>query len=109
MEPVFLSREQVAQRLAVSTRILVRYESWGLVAAHEVSGVVGYGSAELSRLGTIVSLQRDLGINLAGVDAVLRLRDRLLNLHDRLDRLAHDLDDAIDSETDPDADPDHER
>lgn len=95
MQPVFLSREQVAQRLSVSTRILVRYESWGLVEVHQVEGVEGYGPVDLQRLGTIVSLQRDLGINLAGVEAVLRLRDQLLDLHARLDQLARELDDTI--------------
>lgn len=105
MQPVFLSREQVAQRLAVPSRILVRYESWGLVESRTVEGITGYGPSELRRLGTIVSLQRDLGINLAGVEAVLRLRDHLHALHSRLDRLANELSEAI--EPDPPGE-DHE-
>ncbi|MFO0957594.1 MAG: chaperone modulator CbpM [Isosphaeraceae bacterium] len=105
MQPVFLSREQVAQRLAVPSRILVRYEAWGLVESRTEGNTVGYGPSELRRLGTIVSLQRDLGINLAGVEAVLRLRDRLIALHAQLDRLADDWNDAI--EPDPPGE-DHE-
>ena len=48
-------------------------------------GVEGYGPAEIRRLWTIVSFQRDLGINLAGVEAILKLRDHLADVHRRLD------------------------
>ena len=44
----------------------------------------GYGPAEIRRVWTIVSCQRDLGINLAGVEVVLRLRDHLEDVHRRL-------------------------
>ena len=35
------------------------------------------GPAEIRRIWTIVSYQRDLGINLAGVEAILKLRDHM--------------------------------
>lgn len=95
------SREEVADRLAVSTRLLLRYEARGLVRAVRWEQVEGYGPAEIRRLGSIVSLQRDLGINLAGVEAVLRMRSQFDRMQAALAWLAEELHDAIE-ETDAD-------
>jgi MerR family transcriptional regulator/heat shock protein HspR len=93
-----IPRERVAAELAVPVRVLVRYESRGLVhAVHGEGGVEGYEPSEIRRVWTIVSFQRDLGINLAGVEAVLRLRDHIEELHHRLHALAHDLREALES------------
>ena len=70
-------REQVALHLTVSLRTLHRLEQRGLVKAIEVQGVEGYGPDEIRRLWTIVSFRRDLGVNMAGVEVILRLRDQL--------------------------------
>jgi MerR family transcriptional regulator/heat shock protein HspR len=61
-------------------------------------GVEGYGPAEIRRVWTIVSCQRDLGINLAGVEAVLRLNDHIAEVHQRLRGLAQELRAALDDE-----------
>lgn len=86
-----LPREQVAQHLAVSVTVLTRYETLGLVHAVREGDVEGYEPAEVRRLWTVVSLQRDLGINLAGVEAILRLRSHIDEVHHQLDRLANEL------------------
>lgn len=95
MNEPFFARELVAERLSVSPTTLIRYERLGLVqavrATHDPGGVEGYGPVEVRRLGTIVAFQRDLGINLAGIEVILRLRDQLHATHARLDRLARDL------------------
>ena len=46
---------------------------------------------QIRRLWTIVSFQRDLGINLAGVEVILRLSDHLTEVHHRVNRLAEEL------------------
>ena len=67
MSEPFFPRELVAARLAISTATLLRYEGRGLVRAVPAEGeVMGYGPIEVRRLWTIVSFQRDLGIDLAG-------------------------------------------
>jgi MerR family transcriptional regulator/heat shock protein HspR len=96
MDLPILSREQTAQRFAISRRMLMRYESRGLVHPVRLGEIEGYGPAELRRLGTIVSLQRDLGINLAGVEAVLRLRVHIDKLHQCLTVLADQMRAAVD-------------
>jgi MerR family transcriptional regulator/heat shock protein HspR len=103
--PPVVPREQVARQLTVSTTLLVRYEARGLVHPVRAGDVEGYDPAELRRLWTIVSLQRDLGVNLAGVEAILRLRTHVDDLHRRLFALADELREALAGEADADARP----
>jgi MerR family transcriptional regulator/heat shock protein HspR len=91
-------RDQVARQLAVTPGLLARYEQRGLVRVVREGPVEGYGPAEIRRLWTIVSCQRDLGINLAGVEAVLKLRDHLAEVHHQLGALSVRLREALDSD-----------
>jgi len=97
--PLF-SREQVAERLSVPTRVLIRYESRGLVRVTRDGGVEGYQPAEIRRIWSIVTLQRDLGINLAGVEAVLKLRAQVDAIHSQMEQLAVKLREAIEQAPD---------
>lgn len=104
-EPVaFLSRDMVAARLAVPASLLVRYEARGLVHMVRQGSVEGYEPAEIRRVWAVVSLHRDLGINLAGIEAVLRLRSQLEQVHERLGRLAKEMQAALDARS-PDDQP----
>jgi MerR family transcriptional regulator/heat shock protein HspR len=98
MTPPILPRELVARQLAVSPRLLLRYEQVGLVRVERAGDVEGYGPRELRRLWTVVSLHRDLGINLAGIEAVLRLHDHVAELHRRVQELADRLHRALEAE-----------
>jgi MerR family transcriptional regulator, heat shock protein HspR len=99
--PPIIPRDRVAEQLAVPVRVLVRYEARGLVHALRGDGdVEGYGPAEIRRVWTILSCQRDLGINLAGVEAILRLRDHLEQVHRRLQSLARELREALEEAPD---------
>jgi MerR family transcriptional regulator/heat shock protein HspR len=93
-------REQVAERLSVPTRILIRYESRGLVRMTRDGDVEGYQPAEIRRIWSIVTLQRDLGINLAGVEAVLKLRAHMEEIHAQMEQLAIKLREAIENDAD---------
>ena len=86
-----IPRDQVAQELAISPGWLVRYESLGLVRAVHEGSEVGYEPAQIRRLWTIVSFQRDLGINLAGIEVILHLFDHLSEVHHRV----HDLAESV--------------
>ena len=100
-----IPRDQVAEQLAVPLRLRIRYEARGLVRAHRgESGVEDYGPAEIHRVGAIVSYQRDLGINLAGVEAVLRLRDHIQKVHGSIQTVACELQAALEREPVPDDD-----
>jgi MerR family transcriptional regulator/heat shock protein HspR len=103
MRQPIIPREQVARNLAIPMRLLLRYEARGLVHTVSEEGVEGYPPAEIRRVWTVVSCHRDLGINLAGIEAILKLRDQLAEVHARLDRLAGELRAALDDEAEPDA------
>ena len=93
-----IPRDQVAHELAISSRLLDRYESLGLVRAVSEGSELGYEPAQIRRLWTIVSFQRDLGINLAGVELILRLSDHLAEVHHRVRGLADELQDLLERE-----------
>ena len=96
--PSIIPREEAAERLSVPVRVLVRYEARGLVHPVRAGAVEGYGPAEIRRLWSILTYQRDLGINLAGVEALLRLRDHMAEVHRQVGQLAADLRLIVDAE-----------
>jgi MerR family transcriptional regulator/heat shock protein HspR len=68
----------VSQRTSVTPALVRRYTRLGILAPRTWQGRTAlYGDSELARLRKIVRLTRDLGLNLAGVEIVLRLTDEL--------------------------------
>jgi MerR family transcriptional regulator/heat shock protein HspR len=86
-----IPRQLVARELSITEGALLRYESLGLVHVARSGADEGYEPAQLRRLWTIVSFQRDLGVNLAGVEVILRLFDRLAEVHRCVGGLAEDM------------------
>ena len=79
----------VARRYHVHPQTLRLYEREGLLRPSRTRGNTRlYSSSDLQRLETILGLTRDMGVNLAGVDVILRLRERLTDLQRELERLA---------------------
>ena len=93
-----IPRDLVARELSVSPRILLRYEAMGLVRVAREGPEEGYEPAQIRRLWTIVSFQRELGVNLAGVEVILRLFDRLAEVHRRVGGVAEEIREALDDE-----------
>src|SRR5438477_11983209 len=72
------------------------YESKGLIRPRRTAGNTRlYSEADLERLRLIQQLTSELGLNLAGVEHVLRLQDELLRMRSRLDRMEREMRDAI--------------
>jgi MerR family transcriptional regulator/heat shock protein HspR len=72
------------------------YESKGLLRPKRTAGNTRlYSEADVERLRLIQKLTNELGLNLAGVEQVLRLEDELQRMHRRLDRLEREMRDAI--------------
>lgn len=99
-----IPRDVVAEKLAIAPTVLIRYEDRGLVHAVREGSVEGYSPAEVRRIWTILSFQRDLGINLAGVETILKLRDEMARVHHRLNAFARELSDLIERDGDGDRD-----
>ena len=72
------------------------YESKGLVRPRRTPGNTRlYSEADLERLRLIQRLTTELGLNLAGVETVLRLQDELARLQARMERLENEMRDEI--------------
>ena len=73
----------VAQRYDIHPQTLRMYEREGLLTPSRTDGNTRlYGEEDLERLETILSLTRELGVNLAGVEIILNMRDKM----DRMQR-----------------------
>ena len=68
------------------------YENRGLVRpARTPGGTRLYSENDVERLKLIQRLTTELGLNLAGVEHVLRLEDELRRMHARMERLEREL------------------
>src|SRR3954452_24574082 len=72
------------------------YENKGLIRPKRTAGNTRlYSEADLDRLRLIQRLTNELGLNLAGVEHVLRLQDELVRMGRPLDRMAREMRQAI--------------
>ena len=73
----------VADRYGIHPQTLRLYEREGLLKPSRTEGNTRlYSQEDLERLETILSLTRDLGVNLAGVEIILNMREKM----DRMQR-----------------------
>ena len=73
------------------------YESKGLIRPKRTAGNTRlYSEVDIERLRLIQQLTNDLGLNLAGVEQVLRLQDEVQRMRRQLDRLQREMRAAID-------------
>jgi len=73
------------------------YEQKGLVRPKRTSGNTRlYSDADLERLRTIQRLTTELGLNLAGVELVLRMEDQLNRMQGRMERIERQMREEID-------------
>ena len=68
----------VAETYEVHPQTLRLYERLGLLKPSRSDGNTRlYTESDLKRLETILSLTRDLGVNLAGVEVILNMREKM--------------------------------
>ena len=68
----------VAQRYDIHPQTLRLYEREGLLKPSRTNGNTRlYSDADLERLETILTLTRELGVNLAGVEIILNMRRKM--------------------------------
>jgi MerR family transcriptional regulator/heat shock protein HspR len=85
-----------AELVGMHPQTLRIYEAKGLVQPKRTPGNTRlYSDADLERLRLIQRLTTQLGLNLAGVETVLRLEDELERLRARLDRTQREMRDRI--------------
>lgn len=71
----------VAELYRVHPQTLRLYERLGLLKPSRTQGNTRvYTDQDLERLETILTLSRDLGVNLAGIEVVLNMRDKMMEM-----------------------------
>ncbi len=81
-----------ADLVGMHPQTLRMYEQKGLVHPQRTSGNTRlYSEADLERLKLIQRLTTELGLNLAGVEMVLRLEDQMNRMQRRMERMEREL------------------
>jgi MerR family transcriptional regulator, heat shock protein HspR len=85
-----------AELVGMHPQTLRLYESKGLVRPGRTPGGTRlYSELDLERLRLIQRLTTELGLNLAGVEQVLRLEDELRRMQARMERIERELREEI--------------
>jgi MerR family transcriptional regulator, heat shock protein HspR len=87
-----------AELVGMHPQTLRMYETKGLVRPGRTPGNTRlYSERDLERLRLIQRLTGELGLNLAGVEHVLRLEDELQRARARLDRMQREMSRAVEA------------
>jgi MerR family transcriptional regulator/heat shock protein HspR len=85
-----------AELVGMHPQTLRIYESKGLVSPKRTRGNTRlYSEADLDRLRLIQRLTTELGLNLAGVEVVMRMEDELRRARAQIERLQLEMRDEI--------------
>ena len=85
-----------AELVGMHPQTLRQYEEKGLVRPRRTAGNTRlYSEGDLERLRLIQRLTTELGLNLAGVEAVLGLEEQLQRMQVRMERLEREMHEAI--------------
>ena len=75
----------VAQKYNIHPQTLRLYEREGLLQPSRTDGNTRlYGEEDLERLETILALTRDLGVNMAGVEIILNMREKIEKMQEEV-------------------------
>lgn len=90
-EPVYLI-SVVATMLDIHPQTLRQYEREGLVEPSRTQGRMRlYSQRDIERMKLILRLTRQMGVNLAGVDLVLQLKEQIDEMQEEMDLLREEL------------------
>ena len=90
-EPVYLI-SVVATMLDIHPQTLRQYEREGLVEPSRTQGRMRlYSQRDIERMKLILRLTRQMGVNLAGVDIVLQLKEQIDAMQIEIDQLREEL------------------
>ena len=84
IEPVFLI-SAVAEILDIHPQTLRQYEREGLITPSRTNGKIRlYSQKDIDHIKYVLTLTRKLGVNLAGVDVILQLNQRISLLEEEV-------------------------
>lgn len=76
---------EICRRLGIQPVELEAMEEEGLITLAAIRDGKALPSDQLDRLEMILRLQRDLSINLAGIDVILEMRGKMIQMRDEVD------------------------
>lgn len=86
-KPLFMI-SVVAEMLDIHPQTLRLYEREGLVIPQRTGGNTRlYSQEDIDKLRRILRLTRELGVNLAGVEVILSMRDRMEQMQEAMEHL----------------------
>jgi len=90
-EPLYLI-SVVAKVLSIHPQTLRQYEREGLIEPSRTDGKIRlYSQRDIDKIKLILRLTRDMGVNLAGVDVILKLKNQLQEFEILIDELRLEL------------------
>ncbi|PHQ92298.1 MAG: MerR family transcriptional regulator [Sulfurimonas sp.] len=90
-EPVYLI-SVVAKILNIHPQTLRQYERENLICPARTNGRIRlYSQRDIDRIKLILRLTRELGVNLAGVDIILRLKENVDSMESEIAELRHEV------------------
>ena len=90
-EPVYLI-SIVSKILDIHPQTLRQYERENLICPARSGGRIRlYSQRDIDRIKLILRLTRELGVNLAGVDIILRLKENVDGMENEIASLRHEV------------------
>lgn len=84
IEPVYLI-SAVAEILNIHPQTLRQYEREGLIKPSRTNGKIRlYSQKDIDHIKYVLTLTRELGVNLAGVDIILQLNKKISSLEEEI-------------------------
>lgn len=81
-----------ARMLGVHTHTLRYYEKVGIMEPYRSRGNIRlYSDSDIARLKQVKTLMDDLGVNLAGVEVILRMAQRMTELQHHIEGLESEI------------------
>jgi MerR family transcriptional regulator/heat shock protein HspR len=85
----------VSRMLEVHPQTLRMYEREGFITPQRVNRQRLYSDDDIERLNLVINLTKDLGVNKAGVEIILRMRNRIEALQEELRDMMRFLEDDV--------------
>ncbi|HEY4816894.1 MAG TPA: helix-turn-helix transcriptional regulator [Candidatus Acidoferrum sp.] len=80
----------VAELYKLHPQTLRLYERVGLLKPSRSQGNTRlYTDGDLERLDVILTLARDMGVNLAGIEIILNMREKMIEMEHQMEEFAH--------------------
>jgi MerR family transcriptional regulator/heat shock protein HspR len=93
-QPLYLI-SVVAEMLSVHPQTLRLYEREGLITPRRTRKQRLYSESDIEKLNLILQLTRELGVNKAGVEIILRMRHRMEVMQKEMEEMMGFLEDEI--------------